>query len=122
MAARNASSNAAGRAAEPLVTRRSARARAPQRVRVAGSAPRQASISFAYIVGTAMNSVASPNASQIAAASNGAKRTVAPIQRAPSNATISPCVWCSGSTCRSRSSRRHRHASSSAVTVAASAA
>ncbi len=95
---------------------------AAQRARCGGAAPRHASISFAYIVGTAMNSVASANPSQTAAASKGANRTSAPAQSAPSSATMRPCVWCRGSTCSRRSSRRQRQASSSAATVAASAA
>ena len=48
-------------------------------------------------------------------ASNGMNRASAPAHSAPSSATMSPCVWCSGSTCSSRSSRRQRHASSSDV-------
>ena len=69
-----------------------------------------------------MNTVAPASADQTSAASNAMKRVSAPAHSAPSSATINPCVWCSGSTCSNRSSRRQRHASSSDVTVAASAA
>ena len=82
----------AGSAAEPLVKSRNARAPRAQRARSTGSAAAKVSISFAYIVGTAMNTVASAKRLQMPRASNGANVTAAPAHSPPSNATISPCV------------------------------
>jgi hypothetical protein len=100
-AARNPREQRRRRAAEPLVHSRRARAEAAQRPRCSGGASR---VGFAYIVGTAMKTVAPSKASHTSAARNGAKPDL-PAHSAPSKATTTPCVWWSRA-CSSRSSCR----------------